>query len=112
MPRPSQVISKPHSPCSCTVYLYAANDPVIEASSGLTFAPYNIGYPKLREHCISAGLDPKINKWELVFDFSEKGESNFNVLPPSEWATEIKTIEGVEEEGEIVFDYPVRYGGT
>jgi len=26
------------------VYLYAMNDPVIEASSGLKFAPYNITY--------------------------------------------------------------------
>ena len=34
---------------SCTIYLYAANDPVIEASSNLRFAPFNIGYPHLRE---------------------------------------------------------------
>lgn len=27
-----------------TVYLYAMNDPVIEASAGLRFAPYNIAY--------------------------------------------------------------------
>jgi hypothetical protein len=98
---------------NCTIYLYAANDPVIEASSNLTFAPFNIGYPHLREHAIAAGLDPAVNKWELVFDFSHKGEDNFKVLPPSEWSTRIEAIEGFESEaGEIVFDYPVRYGGT
>jgi hypothetical protein len=40
--------------CSCTIYLYAANDPVIEASSNLRFAPFNIGYPLLREHAQKA----------------------------------------------------------
>lgn len=39
---------------SCTIYLYAANDPVIEASSGLRFAPFNIGYPHLREQAAKA----------------------------------------------------------
>ena len=34
---------------SSSVYLYAANDPIIEASSGLKFGPFNLGYPKLRE---------------------------------------------------------------
>ena len=55
--------------CSSTVYLYVANDPVIEASRGLRFAPFNIGYPKLKEHAEAAGLTT-VNKWELVFDFS------------------------------------------
>ena len=35
--------------CSCTVYLYAANDPVIEASSDLKFGPFNVTYPGLAE---------------------------------------------------------------
>jgi protein XRP2 len=30
-----------------TIYLYAMNDPVIEASSGLKFAPYNLMYAGL-----------------------------------------------------------------
>lgn len=70
---------------SCTIYLYAQNDPVIEASSGLRFAPFNIGYPCLREHAEKAQLDVAVNKWELVFDFSNRGESNFSVVPPEEW---------------------------
>jgi hypothetical protein len=65
----------------------------------------------LREHAQAAGLNPTVNKWELVFDFSHKGEDNFKVLPPSEFSTRIESIEGFEE-GEIVFDYPMRYGGT
>ena len=98
---------------SCTIYLYAANDPVIEASSNLRFAPFNIGYPHLREHAAKAQLDLAINKWELIFDFSNRGESNFSVVPPSEWQTEARTIEGFEHESsEAVFLYPIRYGGT
>jgi protein XRP2 len=32
-----------------SIFLYAANDPIIEASSGLRFGPFNLGYPKLAE---------------------------------------------------------------
>ena len=52
------------------MYLYTSNDPVIEASRGLTFAPFNIGYPGLRQHAEAAELSGTENKWELVFDFS------------------------------------------
>ena len=72
---------------SSSIYLYAANDPIIEASSGLKFGPFNLGYPKLAEQARIAELDPAVNKWELVFDFSEKEESNFSVIPPQEWQT-------------------------
>ena len=41
-----------------TVYLYAMNDPVIEASSGLIFAPYNVVYQGLGEQAAKAELDP------------------------------------------------------
>jgi protein XRP2 len=75
---------------NCTIYLYAMNDPVIEASSGLTFAPFNLGYPKLREQARTANLDISINRWELVFDFSRKSEDNHKMLEPSEFKTELK----------------------
>jgi len=96
---------------SSTVYLYAANDPVIEASSGLKFAPYNIAYPKLGEHAKEAGLSTDVNKWELVFDFSPTGENNFSQLAPEEFQLINKTIEGFEGEPELVFGFPSRYGG-
>mmetsp|Transcript_16433 Transcript_16433/g.11600 ORF Transcript_16433/g.11600 Transcript_16433/m.11600 type:complete len:87 (-) Transcript_16433:50-310(-) len=40
-----------------TVYLYASNDPVIEASNNIVFAPYNFMYPKLSEHAEAAKLN-------------------------------------------------------
>ena len=97
---------------SSTIYLYTANDPVIEASSGLKIAPFNLGYPKLREQAIAADLNPNENKWELVFDFTEKSESNFSVIPPSEWKTETLKIPDDDSPPEMVFDYPKRYGGN
>lgn len=39
---------------SCDIYLYAANDPVIEASSNLRFAPFNVTYPGLAEQAEKA----------------------------------------------------------
>ena len=63
----------------------------------MRFAPFNIGYPKLREHALAAGLVIE-NKWELVFDFSKtapaSGEDqadaasatkNFSHVPPEEF---------------------------
>lgn len=86
---------------------------MIEASSGLRFAPFNIGYPHLREHAEKANLDIKINKWELIFDFSNKGEMNFSEMDPSEWKPEIREIEGFEGvPSDLVFEYPARYGGS
>jgi hypothetical protein len=71
--------------CSSTVYLYTANDPIIEASTGLRFAPFNIGYPKLREHAEVSGNTTE-NKWELVFDFSNSsGGKNFTMVAPEEF---------------------------
>ena len=54
---------------SSTIYLYCSNEPVIEASSGVRFAPFNIGYPGLKENAEAASLTTQ-NLWELVFDFS------------------------------------------
>jgi len=95
-----------------TVYLYAMNDPVIEASSGLKFAPFNAAWHGLAEQAEKAGLVPAINKWELVFDFSPSGESNFSQVDPADFKVIKKTeIEG-EGEPEIVFGFPERYGGA
>lgn len=95
------------------VYLYAANDPVIESSANLTFAPYNLAYPQLKEHAAKANLDPEVNKWELIFDFTTQadGSLNYKVMDPSQWQMQNKTVEGLGEP-EVAFAYPQRYGGT
>ena len=88
---------------SSTVYLYSQNDPVIESSSNLTFAPYNLAYPHLLEHFADANLDSDKNRWDLVFDFTGtnadgKKEEHFKMLPPEEFAIVTKTVEGFEVE--------------
>lgn len=53
-----------------------------------------------------------MNKWELVFDFSDKGEVNYTVIPPEEWKVQTLNIPDSDEQPEMVFDYPKRYGGN
>lgn len=55
----------------CDVFLYSQSDPVIEYSSGISFASFNGAYPKLGEHFTKARLDPTKNHWRNVFDFNE-----------------------------------------
>ena len=56
------------------LYMYTPNDPIIESSGRLTFAPYNFQYNLLYEHSLAADLigdfmdeegnrQTKINKW-------------------------------------------------
>ena len=93
--------------------MYASNDPVIESSSGLKFAPFNLGYPKLKEQAEKAELKSEENRWELVFDFTEKESgSNFGVIPPEEWKYETLTVPDSDDQPEQAFDYPKRYGGN
>ena len=48
----------------------------------------------------------KLNKWELIFDFSVKDEQNYQVIPPQEWKFETRQIEGFNETPQVVFEYP------
>ena len=50
-----------------TVYLFAANDPIIESSSDLTFAPFNLAYPLLDEHAKAANLKTGTFSYYLKF---------------------------------------------
>ena len=79
--------------------MYTPNDPIIESSSQLTFAPYNLKYPFLKEHSDSANITgeyidddknkvTKTNHWNSVFDFTKKEESNFTLLNKNEFRIE------------------------
>jgi hypothetical protein len=56
---------------SSTVFLYTPNDPIIESSKNLKFAPYNVSYPLLDQHATTVGFDVTQNKWDLIFDFTK-----------------------------------------
>ena len=65
-----------------TVYLYAKTDPIVEASSLITFAPFNGACSGLAEAFSAASLDPRYNHWKRVFDFSKDDTS----LPTPHWS--------------------------
>jgi len=86
---------------SSTIYLYAQNDPIIESSDNLTFAPYNLSYPFLLEQMNEAELDPYHNRWDVIFDFTEKEVegvkiSNFKTLDPAQFEIHQIPIEGID----------------
>ena len=71
------------------LYLYTPNDPVIESSSGVAFAPYSFKYPHLRQHAEAAELigeykdeegnmQKRVNKWNCVFDFTKRDDGQLN----------------------------------
>ena len=65
----------------CTIYLSAKTEPVIEASSGLVFAPYNAACGGLAAAFRAAALDAGSNCWDRVFDFSKDDAA----LPVPHW---------------------------
>lgn len=97
-----------------TVYLYVANEPVIEDAKNVTFAPYNVAYPLLDQHCASVGFEIAVNKWAMVFDFTENedGTKNCSQMDPSQFSIVTKDIEGISSKPTLVFPYPAKYGGT
>jgi len=79
-------ISKTNLIFSSKIFLYAQNDPIIESSNHLEFAPYNVAYPHLLEHMHEAGLPTDHNRWDVIFDFTTNEHdgvkvSNFTTLP-------------------------------
>jgi hypothetical protein len=71
MQRPKQVCIDHdiYSLCdSSTIYLYAANDPIIESSNNLKFAPYNVAYPYLDQQVATVGFD--VSKYLNIYDQS------------------------------------------
>jgi hypothetical protein len=77
------------------LWLYTPNDPIVESSNNLTFAPYNFKYPHLKQHVDKAQLigeftdddgviQKKVNKWSQIYDFTKKEDEtlNYQLLKP------------------------------
>jgi hypothetical protein len=73
---------------NCTFYLYCISEPIIEMSTGIKFGCFNGGYPEQAAHMGKAGLDPRVNKWSMVFDFNDEAKTgkNWRVLDAAEYA--------------------------
>ena len=67
---------------NCDVHLYTATQPIVESSHHITFGPFNGAYSQLDKQFQLARLDPNVNAWRDVHDFSEKDES----LPIPHWS--------------------------
>ena len=65
---------------------YPTHPPPPPLSDNMKFACFNGGYEGQGAHMEAAGLDPKINKWALVFDFNDEAKTgkNWSLLPPTE----------------------------
>lgn len=96
------------------MFLYAQNDPIIESSNNIVFAPYNLEYPHLKEQMEEAGLTCTNNRWDVIFDFTEKKEEgtnvNFSILAPEEFALKKIEIEG-DDFPPFHLPVPVKFGG-
>ena len=71
------------------VFVYTPNDPIVESSSNITFAPFNMRYPFLKEHSDAANITgdfvdddgktvTKTNHWNQIFDFTKRDDGKLN----------------------------------
>ena len=109
------------------ILLFTPNDPIIESSSNLTFGPYNLKYPQLKQHAEASQLtgtfidddgkkQQKVNKWNLIFDFTkqESGDNNFKIVDVKQWKIVYATsiMDGLQgEENEFIYELPKEFGG-
>ncbi|PNH10117.1 Protein XRP2 [Tetrabaena socialis] len=66
----------------CRVALLCRTRPIVESSSGMLFTCFDMPYPQLAAHMVSAKLSPFHNFWWHVFDFTKK-EGNWRLQPPA-----------------------------
>ena len=95
--------------------MYTPNDPIIESSKNLKFAPYNVAYPLLDQHTATVGFDVTANKWDLIFDFTkDDAKLNYEFLDPAEFYRVTKELPDLDGSPEPVapFAIPQKYGGT
>ena len=59
-----------HHTLKTDFYLHVTSRAIIEDTSEVRFAPYNLQYPGIEEHFLSSGLDRLHNNWTSVDDFN------------------------------------------
>jgi hypothetical protein len=74
-----------HNTQNCTFFLHVTSRAIIEDSSELLFAPYNLDYKNQEQHYKHSGLDQARHAWDDVDDFnwlaSDAHSPNWSVLP-------------------------------
>lgn len=59
-----------HSTTNSRLYIHVTSRAIIEDSSNVQFAPYNLIYEEMEEHFELSGLDRSRNNWNLIDDFN------------------------------------------
>lgn len=91
------------------LFLYTASEPVLESSSQITFAPYNLAYPYLHSHFDRAQLDPRKNLWSRVRTDLEFGQA-WSLLPAQQFFVDRKDLQDFPSPDDPV-PRPELYGG-
>lgn len=75
-----------HNSTNCKIYLHVTSRAIIEDCTQIFVAPYNWNYEDQMNHFKLAGLDPKINNWNMIDDFNwlskETKSPNWSILEP------------------------------
>lgn len=78
---------------NCAFLLHSKTGPVIESSKKIKIGCGQIGYEKLIENMKNAQLDPLINNWEDVHDFTpEKGNFEIDDKIPTDFYKQEKPV--------------------
>lgn len=94
------------------VFLYSSTEPVVKQCTRVTFGPYNLAYPGLRSHFITADLDPRKNYWSRVRCDDPNGFGVcWGLIQAQEFSPDVVELEG-EEPPENPVLLPKEYGGT
>jgi hypothetical protein len=82
---------------SCTFYVCCNSQPTIESSDGITFAPYNFGYPLQKQHFEAAHIDPSKNLWRYVHDMNAvQGEQHWQLAEAKAIQPVLKSIDQLQ----------------
>ena len=88
------------------IFTYCPSDPVVENCSLIKFAPYNVSLPRLKELFTKANFNPKENKYQAVYDFTEQknvnNEQHWELMREDEFEyNEVKPEDYGDASGEI-----------
>lgn len=59
-----------HATTNCKFYIHVTSKAIIEDSSNVEFAPYNLKYKGITKDFESSGLKVSVNNWNLIDDFN------------------------------------------
>ena len=105
--------------------MYTPNDPIVESSNDLVFAPYNFKYNQLESHAKLANLlgeykdddgktQTKFNKWNQIFDFTKQDTPNFKLISVDKFKLKSVTdiLPDIESSSDYIFELPKEFGGN